>query len=47
MVTKTIPNKKKWKEEKWLSEEVLQITEDRKVMKWLGMAGQRRTDLVS
>ena len=30
---KTIPKKKKWKREKWLSEEALQITEKRREMK--------------
>ena len=30
MVTKTIPKKKKCKKEKWLSEEALQITEERR-----------------
>ena len=29
MVTKTIPNEKKFKKEKWLSEEALQIAENR------------------
>ena len=30
VVTKTIPKKKKCKKEKWLSEEALQITEERR-----------------
>ena len=29
-VTKTIPKKKKWKKAKWLSEEALQIDEERR-----------------
>ena len=29
VVTKTIPNEKKFKKEKWLSEEALQIAENR------------------
>ena len=33
MVTKTIPKKKKCKKAKWLSEEALQITEERKEAK--------------
>ena len=32
-VIKTIPEKKKWKKEKWLSEEVLQIAEKRREAK--------------
>ena len=43
-MTKTIPNKKKWKEGKWLSEEVLQITEDRKEVKGKGEE-ERHTQL--
>ena len=35
-VIKTIPEKKKWKKEKWLSEEVLQIAEKRKEAKGKG-----------
>ena len=30
-MVKTIPNKKKWKKAKWLSEEALQIAEKREV----------------
>jgi len=33
VVTKTIPKKKKCKKAKWLSEEVLQIAEERKEVK--------------
>ena len=33
VVTKTIPKKKKYKKAKWLSEEVLQIAEERKEVK--------------
>ena len=32
-VTKIIPNKKKWKKAKWLSEEALQIAEERREAK--------------
>ena len=32
-VVKTIPNKKKWKKAKWLSEEALQIAEKRREAK--------------
>ena len=32
-VSKTIPKKKKYKKAKWLSEEALQIVEERKEMK--------------
>ena len=32
-VTKTIPKKKKWKKAKWLSEEALQIAEERREAK--------------
>ena len=35
-VIKTIPKKKKWKKVKWLSEEVLQITEKRREAKGKG-----------
>ena len=35
-VIKTIPKNKKWKKEKWLSEEVLQIAEKRKEAKGKG-----------
>ena len=35
-VTKTIPKKKKWKKAKWLSEETLQITEERRETKVKG-----------
>ena len=35
-VTKIIPNKKKWKKAKWLSEEALQIAEKRKEAKGKG-----------
>ena len=35
-VTKTIPKKKKWKKAKWLSEEALQIAEERKEVKGKG-----------
>ena len=35
-VIKTIPMKKKYKEEKWLSEEVLQIAEKRREAKEKG-----------
>ena len=35
-VIKNIPKKKKWKEEKWLSEEVLQIAEKRREVKGKG-----------
>ena len=33
VVTKTIPKKKKYKKAKWLSEEVLQIAEERREVK--------------
>ena len=33
---KTIPKEKKWKRAKWLSEEALQITEERKEVKGKG-----------
>ena len=36
VVIKTIPKKKKWKKEKWLSEEVLQIAEKRREAKGKG-----------
>ena len=36
MVTKTIPKKKKCKKAKWLSEEALQIAEERKEVKGKG-----------
>ena len=36
METKTIPNKKKCKKEKWLSEEILQISEKRREVKGKG-----------
>ena len=32
-VIKTIPRKKKWKKEKWLTEETLQIAEERREVK--------------
>ena len=35
-VTKIIPNKKKWKKAKWLSEEALQIAEKRREAKGKG-----------
>ena len=35
-VIKNIPKKKKWKEAKWLSEEVLQIAEKRREVKGKG-----------
>ena len=35
-VIKTIPKKKKWKKAKWLSEEVLQIAENRRETKGKG-----------
>ena len=35
-VTKTIPKKKKYKKAKWLSEETLQIAEERKEVKGKG-----------
>ena len=35
-VTKTIPKKKKYKKAKWLSEEVLQIAEERREVKGKG-----------
>ena len=35
-VTKTIPKKKKWKKGKWLSEEALQIAEERREAKSKG-----------
>ena len=35
-VTKIIPNKKKWKKAKWLSEEALQIAENRREVKGKG-----------
>ena len=35
-VTKIIPNKKKWKQAKWLSEEALQIAEKRREAKGKG-----------
>ena len=35
-VTKTIPKKRKWKKAKWLSEEILQITEEGREMKVKG-----------
>ena len=35
-VTKTIPNKKKCKKAKWLSEEALQIAEERREVKSKG-----------
>ena len=35
-VTKTIPKKKKWKKAKWLSEEALQIAEERRKAKGKG-----------
>ena len=43
-VTKTIPKKEKCKKAKWLSEEVLQITEDRKEVKGKGEE-ERHTQL--
>ena len=33
VVTKIIPKKKKWKKEKWLSEEALQIAEKTRLVK--------------
>ena len=35
-VTKTIPKKNKCKKEKWLSEDILQITEERREVKGKG-----------
>ena len=35
-VTKTIPKKNKWKKAKWLSEEALQIDEERREVKGQG-----------
>ena len=35
-VTKTIPKKKKYKKAKWLSEEALQIAEERREVKGKG-----------
>ena len=35
-MTKTIPKKKKWKKAKWLSEEALQIDEERREVKGQG-----------
>ena len=39
-VIKTIPKKKKWKKEKWLSKEALQIAEKRREVK--GNGGRER-----
>ena len=36
MVVKTIPKKKKYKKEKWMSEEALQIVEKRREVKGKG-----------
>ena len=43
-VIKTIPKKKKWRKAKWLSEEALQIAEERREVKGKG-EGQRYTQL--
>ena len=43
-VIKTIPKKKKWKKAKWLSEEALQIAEERREAKVKG-EGERYTRL--
>ena len=43
-VTKTIPKKKKWKKAKWLSEEALEIAEERRVVKGKGER-ERHTQL--
>ena len=43
-MTKTIPKKKKCKKAKWLSEEALQIAEERREVKGKG-EGQRYTQL--
>ena len=40
MVIKTIPKKKKCKKAKWLSEEVLQIAEERRDVKGKGERGR-------
>ena len=39
-VTKTIPKKKKCKKAKWLSEEALQIAEERREVKGKGKGGR-------
>ena len=39
-VTKTIPEKNKYKKAKWLSEEALQITEERREAKGKGERGR-------
>ena len=39
-VIKTIPKKKKWRKAKWLSEEALQIAEERREVK--GKGGKER-----
>ena len=41
VVIKTIPKKKKWKNEKWLSEEALQIAEKRRKVKGNGEKEKR------
>ena len=41
VVIKTIPKKKKWKNEKWLSEEALQIAEKRREVKGNGEKEKR------
>ena len=40
VLIKTIPKKKKCKEEKWVSEEVLQIAEERREVKGKGERGR-------
>ena len=40
MVTKTIPKKKKCKKAKWLSEEALQIAEEKRKVKGKGRKGK-------
>ena len=39
-MTKTIPEKNKYKKAKWLSEEALQITEERREVKGKGERGR-------
>jgi len=45
VVMKTIPKNKKWKKAKWLSEEALQIAEERREAKGKGERGRRYTHL--
>ena len=39
-VTETIPNKKKWKKAKWLSEKALQIAKKKREVKCKGEKGR-------